>query len=195
MKDLQCGAGVLFAGRADGLVEAWDLLDCSHQPVLVSAASTAAVTSLCFSPDAPATPAAMKVSTQQLLAVGGCSGLPLPITSYARICCHYFACSLTRRISSLQGLELPISLFCLCLHHSLPHFLILKGLLQPGRRTDIFRVAIFTTTSPFPRDSRGLKVGKCSKTCIVMSTSARHSSLNAVTSQLPMPDFYDVKCR
>jgi hypothetical protein len=98
-------------------------------------------------------------------------------------------------ILSLQGLELPISLFCLCLHHSLPHFLILKGLLQPGRRTDIFRVAIFTTTSPFPRDSRGLKVGTCSKTCIVMSTSARHSSLNAVTSQLPMPDFYDVKCR
>ena len=65
-----CAAGVLFAGRADGLVEAWDLLDRTHEPVLVSAASTVAVTSLCITPDAPAPAGNKRGSTQQLLAVG-----------------------------------------------------------------------------------------------------------------------------
>jgi len=61
----------LFVGRADGLVEAWDLLERSHEPVLLSAASTAAVTALCFSPAAPPDSAAKGRSPQQLLAVGG----------------------------------------------------------------------------------------------------------------------------
>ncbi len=65
-----CAAGVLFAGRTDGLVEAWDLLECSHKPVLVSAASTVAVTSLCFSSDAPVAATAKRTPTQQLLAIG-----------------------------------------------------------------------------------------------------------------------------
>lgn len=61
-------AGVLFAGRADGMLEAWDLLDRSHEPVLVTTASTAAVTSLAFSVPPPA--GAKGRSMQQLLAVG-----------------------------------------------------------------------------------------------------------------------------
>ncbi len=57
-----------MAGRADGIVEAWDLLDRSHEPVLATTVATAAVTSLCFSPAAAA--AAMGRSVQQLLAAG-----------------------------------------------------------------------------------------------------------------------------
>lgn len=68
---LDCEAGVLFVGRADGLLEVWDLLERSHEPVLVSAASTAAVTVLRFSPAAPTDSAPKGRSTQQLLAVGG----------------------------------------------------------------------------------------------------------------------------
>ncbi len=60
---------MLFAGRADGMLEAWDLLDRSHEPVLVTTASTAAVTSLAFSAPPPAA-AAKGRSMQQLLAVG-----------------------------------------------------------------------------------------------------------------------------
>ena len=63
-----CVTGVLFAGRADGVLEAWDLLDRSHEPVLVTAACTAAVTSLAFS--LPPLPHAKGPPTQQLLAVG-----------------------------------------------------------------------------------------------------------------------------
>ncbi len=65
-----CATGVLFAGRADGLVEAWDLLDRTHEPVLVSAASTVAITRFCITPDALTPVGSKRAPTQQLLAVG-----------------------------------------------------------------------------------------------------------------------------
>ena len=61
-------AGVLFAGRADGMLEAWDLVERSHEPVLICTASTTALTSLAFSPAPP--PAAKSRAAQQLLAAG-----------------------------------------------------------------------------------------------------------------------------
>lgn len=61
--------GVLVAGRADGIVEAWDLLDRSHEPVLAITVATVAVTTLCFSLAASAA-ASKGRSTQQLLAIG-----------------------------------------------------------------------------------------------------------------------------
>ena len=60
---------MLFVGREDGVLEVWDLLDRSHEPVLVSTPSAAAITSLAFSPaSTPSAPSTRPV--QQLLAVG-----------------------------------------------------------------------------------------------------------------------------
>ncbi|CAL8465448.1 g4984 [Coccomyxa elongata] len=67
--------GVLFAGRADGLVEAWDLLDRTHEPVLVSAASNVAVTRFGITPDAPTPAGSKRAPAQQRLAVGDALGL------------------------------------------------------------------------------------------------------------------------
>ena len=57
--------GVLFVARADGLLEAWDLLDRSHEPSMVATVASSAVTSLEFSSQA----------TPQLLAAGDESGV------------------------------------------------------------------------------------------------------------------------
>jgi hypothetical protein len=67
-------AGVLVAGRADGILEAWDLLDRTQEPVLVVTVATVALTSLSFSPAMPKS-AAKSRSQQQLLAVGEVSGV------------------------------------------------------------------------------------------------------------------------
>ena len=62
-------AGVLYLGRADGVLEVWDLLDRSHEPSMTANPTSSAITSLSFSPaGAPAAPGGRAV--QQLLAVG-----------------------------------------------------------------------------------------------------------------------------
>lgn len=63
------GAGVIYAARADGVLEVWDLLDRSHEPSMTAAPCTTPITYLAFSP-AGAPPAAGGRSVQQLLAVG-----------------------------------------------------------------------------------------------------------------------------
>ena len=65
-------AAVLFAGREDGVLEVWDLLDRSHEPSLLAAPSAAAITSLAFTPASvgSAAGAASMRAAQQLLAVG-----------------------------------------------------------------------------------------------------------------------------
>jgi len=65
-------AAVLFAGREDGVLEVWDLLDRSHEPSLLAAPSAAAITSLAFTPASigSAAGAASVRAAQQLLAVG-----------------------------------------------------------------------------------------------------------------------------
>lgn len=61
--------GVLYLGRADGVLEVWDLLDRSHEPSMTGNPTSSAITSLSFSPaGAPAAPGGRAV--QQLLAVG-----------------------------------------------------------------------------------------------------------------------------
>jgi hypothetical protein len=62
-------AGVIYAARADGVLEVWDLLDRSHEPSMTVAPCTTPITYLAFSP-AGAPPAAGGRSVQQLLAVG-----------------------------------------------------------------------------------------------------------------------------
>ena len=95
-------AGVLFAGRADGILEAWDLLDRSHEPVLVTAASTAAVISLAFSHPPPPHPKGR--SAQQLLAVGAHVLLITPPSFISMIC--EFTLHLSLQEGSLE-LKLP----------------------------------------------------------------------------------------
>ena len=58
-------AGVLFAGREDGTVEGWDLLQATHKPVLCISVAASPVTSMAASP----MPSAARPS-QNLLAVG-----------------------------------------------------------------------------------------------------------------------------
>lgn len=62
-------AGVLYVGRSDGVLEVWDFLDRSHEPSLVAAPSSTALTSLQFSPAGVAALAGAQ-ATQQLLAIG-----------------------------------------------------------------------------------------------------------------------------
>ena len=62
-------AGVLFAGRDDGVLEVWDLLDRSHEPVLIATPSAAAITSLAFSPSSTSSGSSAR-PVRQLLALG-----------------------------------------------------------------------------------------------------------------------------
>ena len=64
-------AGVLFAGREDGVLEVWDLLERSHEPVLTAQPSAAGIASLAFSPVSPAQAETGGRPVQQLLAIGG----------------------------------------------------------------------------------------------------------------------------
>lgn len=73
---LSCGgsfhstyAGVLFVGREDGVLEVWDLLDRSHEPVLMATPSAAAITSLAFSPSSTSSGSSAR-PVRQLLALG-----------------------------------------------------------------------------------------------------------------------------
>ncbi|KAL0054665.1 hypothetical protein WJX82_000717 [Trebouxia sp. C0006] len=66
--------GVIYAARADGVLEVWDLLDRSHEPSMTAAPCTTPITYLAFSP-AGAPPAAGGRSVQQLLAVGDGAGV------------------------------------------------------------------------------------------------------------------------
>ena len=94
-------AGVLYLGRADGVLEVWDLLDRSHEPSMTANPTSSAITSLSFSPaGAPAAPGGRAV--QQLLAVGEPRAPPAPrclpgavgslstlhVGSLPRRCCH-----------------------------------------------------------------------------------------------------------
>ena len=63
-------AGVLFAGREDGVLEVWDLLERSHEPVLTAQPSAAGIASLAFSPAGPAQSETSGRPVQQLLAIG-----------------------------------------------------------------------------------------------------------------------------
>ena len=73
-------AGVLYLGRADGVLEVWDLLDRSHEPSMTANPTSSAITSLSFSPaGAPAATGGRAV--QQLLAVGEPR---VPSVQYAR---------------------------------------------------------------------------------------------------------------
>ncbi|KAK9820498.1 hypothetical protein WJX72_010908 [[Myrmecia] bisecta] len=66
--------GVVFVGRADGVLEVWDLLDRSHEASMTAAPTSTAITSLAFSPaGAPATAGTRAV--QQLLAIGDSLGV------------------------------------------------------------------------------------------------------------------------
>eukprot|EP00891_Asterochloris_glomerata_P001605 jgi/Astpho2/1605/e_gw1.00028.2.1_t len=80
--------GVLYLGRADGVLEVWDLLDRSHEPSMTANPTSSAITSLSFSPaGAPAAPGGRAV--QQLLAVGDSTGvlhvMDLPRTLRRRV--------------------------------------------------------------------------------------------------------------
>ncbi|KAK9826349.1 hypothetical protein WJX81_000804 [Elliptochloris bilobata] len=61
--------GVIFVGREDGVLEVWDLLDRSHEPVLVATPSAAAISSLAFSPVSTSLGRSAR-PVQQLLAIG-----------------------------------------------------------------------------------------------------------------------------
>ena len=65
--------GCLAAGREDGLVEIWDLVDRSHEPIITCTVSMAVVTSLSFSlPEDKDRAASGSASHRQYLAVGRC---------------------------------------------------------------------------------------------------------------------------
>ena len=71
--------GCLATGREDGIVEVWDLLDRSHEPVISCTVSMAMVTSLSFStPDEQPDSSAKPASHKQYLAVGKCIGYGVP---------------------------------------------------------------------------------------------------------------------
>ncbi|KAK9850456.1 hypothetical protein WJX84_004573 [Apatococcus fuscideae] len=67
--------GVLFAGREDGVLEVWDLLERSHEPVLTAQPSVAGIASLAFSPVSPAQAETGGRPVQQLLAIGDAVGV------------------------------------------------------------------------------------------------------------------------
>ena len=78
--DMQAGAqvalraGVLFLSRVDGVLEVWDLLDRTHEPVATMQMCTVAATGLSFSPPSAAAaggPLANARPAPQLLAAGG----------------------------------------------------------------------------------------------------------------------------
>ena len=56
-------------GREDGVLEVWDLLDRSHEPVLIATPSAAAITSLAFSPASTSSGSSAR-PVRQLLALG-----------------------------------------------------------------------------------------------------------------------------
>lgn len=58
-------AGVLFLARADGVLEIWDLLEATHQPVAEAPVSAVALTSLAVNDSSSASS-----STKNWLAVG-----------------------------------------------------------------------------------------------------------------------------
>ena len=60
---------MVFAGREDGVLEVWDLLERSHEPILTAQPSAAGIASLAFSPASAASESSGR-PVQQLLAVG-----------------------------------------------------------------------------------------------------------------------------
>ncbi|KAL4431174.1 hypothetical protein ABPG75_006430 [Micractinium tetrahymenae] len=69
--------GVVVMGRADGRLEAWDLLDRSHQPAMVAPVAPCALTALAASPAAASgAPGGSRSAAghHQLLAVGDAAG-------------------------------------------------------------------------------------------------------------------------
>ena len=61
-------AALMVAGRGDGLLEVWDLLDRSHEPILTMLVAGVALTGLAFS--LPVRGPGSRASSQQLLAIG-----------------------------------------------------------------------------------------------------------------------------
>ena len=70
-------AGVLLCGRVDGQLEAWDLLERTHEPAMVLAVCPAALASLAFAMyDVPVE--ALGGASRRLLAAG-----LLPLSSFS----------------------------------------------------------------------------------------------------------------
>lgn len=70
-----CPAGVAILGRQDGRLEAWDLLDRTHQPCMVAPVAPCALTTLAVSP-LPAGGGSSRAAAAalQVLAVGDAAG-------------------------------------------------------------------------------------------------------------------------
>ena len=75
--------GLVFAGREDGALEVWDLLERSHEPILTAQPSAAGIASLAFSPGGAAASETSGRPMQQLLAVGALFHPP------AIMCCQH----------------------------------------------------------------------------------------------------------
>ena len=93
-------AGVLFVGREDGVLEVWDLLDRSHEPVLIATPSAAAITSLAFSP-ASTSPGSSARPVRQLLAIGA--------NAHNDMECTAGAPALGPKVFDIQCLGMPAS--------------------------------------------------------------------------------------
>lgn len=73
--NLSCTAGMIILGRQDGRLEAWDLLDRTHQPCMVAPVAPGALTTLAVSPLAGGSSSRAAAAAPQVLAVGDAAGM------------------------------------------------------------------------------------------------------------------------
>lgn len=66
---------MIILGRQDGRLEAWDLLDRTHQPCMVAPVAPGALTTLAVSPLAGGSSSRAAAAAPQVLAVGDAAGM------------------------------------------------------------------------------------------------------------------------
>ncbi len=99
-------AGVVVLGRADGRLEAWNLLDRCHQPAIAALVAPCAITTLAASPPAAGGAGSSRGASghHQLLAVGDAAGTlrMLELPRMLRRRCHAEAQSMAALLAREQ---------------------------------------------------------------------------------------------